>query len=109
MSQISQEIGTAIVMFLVGVVTNFTYNKTSNTFKKIDKLEGSFTINSNIFKFAIGLTWADFVNSHQYNSDGEFTFGVGYSIDWAGDQIVDDYMNPVLQTHAIINGYSYNI
>lgn len=34
-----QEIGTAIVMFLVGVATNYTYNKTSNTFKKIDKLE----------------------------------------------------------------------
>lgn len=55
------------------------------------------------------MTWADFVNDHKYNSYGEFTFGVGYSIDFAGDQIVDDYMNPVLQTDAIINGYSYNI
>ena len=39
MSQITAEIGTAIVMFLVGVATNYTYNRTSNTFRKIDKLE----------------------------------------------------------------------
>ena len=39
MSPITAEIGTAIVMFLVGVATNYAYNKTTNTFKKIDKLE----------------------------------------------------------------------
>ena len=77
--------------------------------EKIDKLEGSFTIGSTIYKFAIGMTWADFVDSYQYNSDGEFTFGVGYSINCNGDQIIDDFLNPVLQTHAIINGYSYNL
>ena len=39
MNQITAEIGTAIVMFLVGVATNYTFNKTTNTFAKIDKLE----------------------------------------------------------------------
>ena len=54
------------------------------------------------------MTWADFVNSH-YNSDEEFTFGVGYSITWGGEPIFDNAANPVFETHAIINGYSYNI